>query len=164
MEFKCCIAGLIDVFNNNGDQTEKLTHRPLERWGLFMDMEMLINVFMNVINCIQCQWVLHISSILYHREDLQGAKKPQNVLIDIEQSKRYNRPLIEKYFYLRVLLMLLYPTPTQVISTLSPPFLSSSRGFWTSILNMIWKKSLMCLRNSILKEKRVERGQRGERY
>ena len=50
--------------------------------------------------------------------------------------------------------MLLKPTPTQVISTFSPPFLSSSSGGLASILNMIWKKSLICRRNSTL-DKRV---------
>lgn len=47
----------------------------------------------------------------------------------IKVSTKKRQLIYIKILYLRVLFMLLYPTPTQVIKTLSPPFLSSSGGF-----------------------------------
>lgn len=52
--------------------------------------------------------------------------------------------------HLRVLLRLEKPIPTQVISTLSPPFSSSPHGL-VSTLNITWKKLFRCRKNSILK-------------
>ena len=77
------------------------------------------------------------------------------IIFYIQQLTMHIFNIAQQNDHMTGLLMLVYPTPTQVNNNFSPPRRKSSLSSglsWVSILNMIWKKSLIWRRNWVLQK------------